>query len=80
MLEFFRNRSWEFWFEWSMTIILIIGVVLTSFNIYPLNLWILLVGNLGWVFLGIIWKKWSLIIVQSLITIIYIAGVVKILL
>jgi len=74
------KKPWEFWLEWACTVVLIAGVVLTSFNIYPLNLWISLLGNVGWLYLGYIWKKWSLIMVQAIITIIYIAGVVKILL
>ncbi len=77
MLKFIVSKPLLFWFEWSCTIILLAGVVLTSFNIYPLNIWFLLVGNLGWIGLGWIWRKWSLIILQTIITIIYIAGLVK---
>jgi len=63
--------------EWIMTALLISGVVLTSFNIYPLNLWILLIGNLGWVYLGYIWRKWSLFTVQVVITLIYVVGIIN---
>jgi len=77
ILEYLRKQTWEFYFEWVCTVVLIAGVVLTSFNIYPLNIWVLLIGNIGWVALGWIWRKWSLIILQTLITIIYIAGVIK---
>lgn len=77
MLKFLVSQSWQFWFEWLCTAVLLIGVVLTSFNIYPMNIWFLLVGNLGWIGLGWMWRKWSLIILQSIITIIYIAGLIK---
>jgi len=80
MLKFLRSFTWLFWFEWSCTIILLAGVILTSFNIYPTNIWFLLIGNLGWIALGYIWRKWSLIILQVIITLIYIAGLVKTLL
>jgi len=80
MLKFLRSLTWLFWFEWSCTIILLAGVILTSFNIYPTNIWFLLIGNLGWIALGYIWRKWSLIILQVIITLIYIAGLVKTLL
>lgn len=80
MLKFIANRSLLFWFEWACTVVLLAGVALTSFNIYPINIWFLLIGNLGWIALGWIWRKWSLIILQTIITIIYIAGLVKTLL
>lgn len=71
------SRPWQFWFEWVNTAILIAGAVLTSLNMYPLNIWFLFVANLGWAVLGIIWRKWSLLTVQIVITIIYIPPVFK---
>jgi hypothetical protein len=72
MIKF--NR--DFVFEWLCTATLIAGVALTSFNIYPLNLWVSLVGNLGWLMLGWMWKKWSLFIVELVISTIYIVGII----
>lgn len=77
MLKLLLNQSWKFYFEWICTAVLLAGVVLTAFNIYPLNIYFLLVGNLGWITLGWMWRKWSLIILQTIITIIYVAGIVK---
>jgi len=59
------------------TIVLITGVALTSFNIYPMNIYVSLVGNSLWLVLGLCWKKWSLIIIQVVVTIIYIVGMAK---
>lgn len=64
----------DFILEWGITATLIVGVAMTSFNIYPFNLWISLFGNLGWLYLGWAWRKWSLFFVQAVITIIYTAG------
>ena len=64
--------------EWTLTAILIAGVALTSFNIYPLNLWVSMAGNFGWLYLGWHWRKWSLFVVQLIITIIYILGISKV--
>jgi hypothetical protein len=63
--------------EWTSTATLLIGVALTSFNIYPLNLWICLIANAGWALVGILWKKWSLLLVQIVITVLYVAGIYK---
>lgn len=79
MIDYLRQQTWQFWFEWACTFTLILGVALTSYNIYPLNLWISLAGNFGWLAIGYIWRKWSLFVVQIIITIIYIAGLYNIL-
>lgn len=65
-------------FEWLCTIVLLAGVALTSFNIFPLNLWVLFIGNLGWIILGVIWRKWSLTFMQIVITLIYVVGIIKV--
>jgi hypothetical protein len=64
-------------FEWLCTAILLGGVALTSFNIFPLNLWVLFFGNFGWILLGLVWRKWSLVAMQIIITVIYIVGIAK---
>jgi hypothetical protein len=64
-------------FEWFCTAVLLTGVALTSFNVFPLNLWILFFGNFGWIVLGLVWRKWSLVIMQIVITLIYVVGIVK---
>jgi hypothetical protein len=60
----------DFIIEWLSTATLIAGVALTSFNIYPLNLWVSLVGNAGWM-----WRKWSLFTLEAVISAIYIVGI-----
>jgi hypothetical protein len=67
----------EFIVEWTSTLILIIGVALTSWDIYPANVYVCLLANLLWLWLGFIWRKWSLIIVELVVIAIYISGVVK---
>ena len=64
-------------FEWLSSIILLGGVALTSFNIFPLNLWILLIGNLNWVILGLVWRKWSLVAMQVIISLIYVVCIIN---
>lgn len=69
--------KYESWIEWISTAILIVGVALTAYNIYPLNVYVSFVGNFGWVIVGLLWKKWSLIIIQVIISIIYIGGLLQ---
>jgi hypothetical protein len=67
----------EFIVEWSATLILLLGVWLTSFNYYPINIFVCLAANLLWLWLGFIWKKWSLIIVELVVVVIYLVGSFK---
>jgi len=71
------NKKFEFVIEWFATILLIVGVALTSWNIYPLNIYVSLAGNFAWLLVALLWRKWSLITIQFVIILIYIAGVVK---
>jgi hypothetical protein len=63
--------------EWVSTAILLVGVVLTSFNIFPLNVWFSLAGNVCWIIVGIMWRKYSLIVVSTVISVLYLIGLVK---
>jgi hypothetical protein len=71
-----RARGPGFWIEWISTAVLITGVLLTSLNVYPLNLFFNFAGNLGWFVIGFLWRKWSLILVQTIILIIYFGGII----
>ena len=64
--------------EWAATITLIIGVALTSWNVYPANIYMSALGNFLWLLMALHWKKWSLITIQVFILLIYAAGVVKV--
>jgi len=63
--------------EWLATGVFLVSVLLTSFNIYPMNVYVALVANILWLWLGFIWKKWSLITVEAVVVIIYFAGIIK---
>lgn len=71
------NKTVEFVLEWTATVLLIVGVALTSWNIYPLNIYVSLAGNFAWLLVALLWRKWSLITIQFVIILIYIAGVIK---
>jgi hypothetical protein len=72
-----QTKLWIFT-EWAATLILIIGVALTSWNIYPANIYISALGNFLWLLMALYWKKWSLIVIQVFILLIYTGGVIKV--
>lgn len=60
--------------EWTSTAVLLVGVYLTAVNIYPINVYISLLGNFGWLVVAIMWRKWSLLTVQLVIVTLYLYG------
>ena len=78
MIAFFMTqdlrKKFEFVLEWSSTFILMIGVWLTAINYYPLNIVFSLLGNFGWLIVAIMWRKWSLITIQLVVSILYVVG------
>jgi hypothetical protein len=75
-LSLIANKNKEFWIEWGSTAILIVGVCLTSFNIFPANIYFSLLGNAGWAIMAVMWKKWSLLVIQVVLSIIYLIGLI----
>ena len=66
----------EFILEWTSTLIILIGVLFTNLNIQPYNFIISLIGCIGWFLLSIIWKKYSLMIIQIILIFFYFIGII----
>jgi energy-coupling factor transporter transmembrane protein EcfT len=69
-----HTKDW--YIKWISTIGLIIGMVLTSNNIYPLNLYVNIVALVGWIIVAAIWNDRALIILNTVGLSIYVNGVV----
>ena len=66
----------EFILEWTSTFVILTGVLLTNLDIQPHNLIISLIGCIGWFILSILWKKYSLLIIQIILIIFYSIGII----
>jgi hypothetical protein len=64
--------------KWLGTVLCLIGICLTSFNIYPLNVWFSLVGSLLWTVAGFMQRDIPLFLVEAVAVAMYLAGAVKI--
>lgn len=62
--------------KWAGTILCLIGIALTSFNIYPLNLALGLVGSALWTLAGFLQRDPPLWIVEAVAVGMYLAGLV----
>jgi uncharacterized protein with PQ loop repeat len=61
--------------KWFSAIVLSIGLVLTSANIYPQNLYVQIVGITGWLYAGILTEDKPLIYINFVGLIILLAGI-----
>jgi hypothetical protein len=71
----YKTKDW--YLKWVSSIILIIGILFTAQNIYPINLFISSVGLLGWTIVGLIWNDRALLIVNGISLSIYLNGIIN---
>lgn len=64
--------------KWLGTILCLTGIGLTSFNIYPINIVLSLIGSVLWTLAGWIQKDIPLFLVEAVAVIFYIAGVIAV--
>jgi hypothetical protein len=62
--------------KWFGTTLCLVGIALTSFNIYPLNIVFGLVGSALWTMAGYVQDDTPLLLVELVATLMYAAGLV----
>lgn len=62
--------------KWIGTILCLIGIFLTSINIFPSNIWFGVVGSAIWAFAGIYQRDIALFLVEFVAVAFYAYGVV----
>jgi hypothetical protein len=65
-----------FYLKWLATVITIVGAVCTSINMYPLGPALLNLGAFIWLIVSIMWREWSLIVINATLLLIYTVGLV----
>ena len=70
-----HTKDW--YLKWASSIVLIIGMMFPSNNIYPLNLVFHIIGLMGWVTVAFMWNDRALIVINTIGLVIYINGVIK---
>lgn len=64
----------DVWLKWLATATLIFGAVLTTMDVRPLNIWMFNAGNLAWLIVGMLWREWSLVVLNTVLIAIYAYG------
>ena len=67
----------DWYIKWCSSIILILGMILTSNNIYPMNLVLHIIGIGGWLVVAMMWNDRALMVINSIGIVIYINGILQ---
>jgi len=62
--------------KWTGTVLCLVGIALTSFNVYPLNVFLGLVGSALWTWAGYLQNDLPLILVEAVAVTLYLIGAI----
>ena len=62
--------------KWIGTILCLIGIALTAFNIYPFNVYFSIVGSVIWAAVGAYQRDVPLFLVEAVAVAIYFIGII----
>ena len=63
--------------KWVSSLVIIAGMALTASNIYPLNMYLQLVGIIGWLVVAFAWHDRCLIMLNVVAAFIFINGIIS---
>ena len=67
----------DWYVKWVASVIIIISVILTSNNIYPLNLFFYAAGLSGWFIVALLWNDRALLIINTVSLALLLNGLVS---
>ena len=71
------THTFDWYVKWIASVILVGGVILTSNNIYPLNLMVHALGMFGWFIVAIIWNDRALLVINAVSLVLLLNGLVS---
>ena len=63
--------------KWLSTLGIICSMLLTAYNIYPINLYVAIPATLGWIVVSFYWEETSLIALNLVALAIYLLGILN---
>ncbi len=72
-----RTTRLAFWIKWIASIFQIIGYGATAFGWTPWNIYMFLIGLVGWLTVGILWRDRAIILIHLVALGAMIAGLVS---
>ena len=65
--------------KWVSTAIMLLAALAIVEGIHPASIYLLNLGSLAWLITSIMWREWSLIVVNASLLLVYVYGLIKVL-
>jgi len=69
------DLSW--YIKWVSSVFIIVGMALTSANIFPINIIVHGIGVTGWLIVGMLWHDRALIFLNAVAIFVYASGLLN---
>ena len=69
------DLSW--YIKWISSVFIIVGMALTSANIFPMNIIVHGIGVTGWLVVGMLWHDRALIFLNAVAIFVYVTGLLN---
>ena len=70
------DKTLDWYIKWFASSVLIFGAYTTAMNMYPYNMYFQFTGITGWLIVGIMWRDWALIVVNTIGSLILLIGII----
>ena len=71
-----HNHLQLIFMKWTGTFLCLVGIALTSFNVYPANIIFGMVGSGLWTLAGVLQNDAPLVLVEAVATLLYLFGII----
>ena len=65
--------------KWVSTAIMLLAALAIVEGLHPASIYLLNLGSLAWLITSIMWREWSLIVVNASLLLVYVYGLLKVL-
>ena len=65
--------------KWISTGIMLLAALAIVEGVHPMSIYLLNLGSLAWLITSIMWREWSLIVVNASLLVVYVYGLTKVL-
>jgi hypothetical protein len=73
-----KNISATETMKWISTAIMLLAALAIVEGVYPTSIYLLNLGSLAWLITAIMWREWSLIVVNTSLLMVYVYGLTKV--
>ena len=75
-----KNISATETMKWLSTCIMLLAALAIVEGLHPTSIYLLNLGSLAWLITSIMWREWSLIVVNASLLLVYVYGLFKVVL